>query len=99
MTCAGEMTDMGQITHGMVSEVRHHYGPSWPEHVAILNPEVLSRLDLLKMQGYPKLIFVPVQPDLQFKEILHVVPCCSRYDFEIKMFMLIHVATSLIAFV
>lgn len=60
------MTDMGQITHGMMSELRHHFGYSWPEHAAILNPKVVRRLDLLKMQGYPRLIFVPVQPGLEF---------------------------------
>lgn len=54
------MLDFGQVLHGLVGVVRKHYGPGWPEHVAVLNPSVIERMDLLALQKYPKLIMVPL---------------------------------------
>lgn len=72
------MTDLGQVMHGLVHEVRRHYGMFWPERVAVLNPEVLERLDLVKLQGYPDLLLFPVQLAFQ-----HFVYLCMLVGFNL----------------
>ena len=54
----------GQIFHGLAGEMRRYYGPEWPEHVAILNPKDPEDLELLKLQGYPRLMMFPMYLDL-----------------------------------
>ena len=51
---------LGKFCTALVGVVRKHYGPGWPEHVAVLNPSVIERMDLLALQKYPKLIMVPL---------------------------------------
>lgn len=54
----------GQIHHGLAGEMRRYYGPEWPEHAAILNPRVLEDLELVKLQGYPRLMLFPLYLDV-----------------------------------
>ena len=55
---SGKMTDWGHILHGTARVLRRHLGRSWPEHVAVLDLDVLEHLQLLKLQGYPDIMIV-----------------------------------------
>lgn len=61
---AGRMMDFGQLLHGCVGMLREHYGDCWLEHVAVLNPAVIEKLDLLTLQRYPDVMVIPLRPGI-----------------------------------
>lgn len=58
----GKPAHWGQVMWGMVRVLRSFFGVSWPEHAVIVDFSVVEKLDLIALQGYPKLIFVLLCP-------------------------------------
>ena len=43
---------------GIVGELKRHFGSTWPEEAVVLDFSQTERLDLVSLQGCPKLIVV-----------------------------------------